>query len=101
MKAEVKASKRYLKLNAVKLAQIEQNKIDLVNMSATFDFERSNAIKDSAAMPALHLSPFLPVASQIPNDSVGVGNSIFEPHSRQEEDFTREESIAGSEISVL
>lgn len=77
MNSEVKASKRYLKLNAVKLAQIEQNKADLVQMSATFDFERSNAIKDSAAMPALQLSPFLPISSQIPNESVG--NSIFEP----------------------
>ena len=77
MKSEVKASKRYLKLNAVKLAQIEQNKADLVQMSATFDFERSNAIKDSAAMPALQLSPFLPISSQIPIESVG--NSIFEP----------------------
>lgn len=63
MKAEVKASKRYLKLNAVKLSQIEQNKQDLVQMSARVDFERSTAIKSSAAMPALHLSPFLPLSS--------------------------------------
>lgn len=101
MKSEVKASKRYLKLNAVKLAQIEQNKADLVQMSATFDFERSNAIKDSAAMPALQLSPFLPISSQIPNDSVG--NSIFEPANGEQEDFTREDSTscAGLEVSVL
>lgn len=86
LKAEVKASKRNMKFNAVKLSQIAQNKQDLVQMSAIFDLERSNAIKGSAAMPALHLSPFLPISNQIPNDSVG--NSIFELANGEEEDFT-------------
>jgi len=79
MKQEVKASKRVLKLNAVKLSQVEQNKQDLVQMSATIDFERSSVIKSSAAMPGLHLSPFLSLQNQVVNDSV------FEPVSGENE----------------
>jgi hypothetical protein len=40
------------------------------------DIKRSQVIKDSAFMPGLHLSPFLPLSAQTATSSGGVGNEI-------------------------
>lgn len=40
------------------------------------DFERSKIIKDSAVMPGLNLSPFLPLSQQAQNSQFGAEYSL-------------------------
>ena len=69
MKLEVKAQKRQNKLLAASHAKQEQNRETLEEASTMIDFERSKVIKDSAIMPGLNLSPFLPLSQQVNSGS--------------------------------